>query len=813
MTTPSSPDAPASPESNPQEAAKGVWHRLVGDWQWQPPPWLRSTGAWLANQPSWRIIAAFAVLVALAVGWSWMTRPRPVPPGALVVSIAEPRLTDYSKTPIVVDSLSLRFTGSAAPISAVGKEPAGVRMTPELAGVWKWVDDRTLTFLPATDWPVGQHYKVTIDPKLGLAPKVRLAKEEFEFDSKPFTATLASSEFYQDPVDPNLKKGVFEFAFSHPVDAATLEKRIALTLVDGAGTRQPDPRHVISYDDRRLKAFVHSAPLSLPENGGKLHLVLEEGVASTLGGDGHKGKLEGVVDLPSLYSVNVDSVATTLVDNERFEPEQVLALGFNNAMKDSEVAGATRAWLLPERNPADRNYRGTDPYPWNDNQVDEALLAKSEAVSLTALPTEREYVEAHSLRFKAPPKRYVYVRVGRGLKSFGGFILGQPFGGVRQVPDYPQLLRFVGDGALLSLQGERRVSLVSRNVANARVEIGRVLPQQLQHLAFHNEGSYSLPQMYGIEEDDLVEREELRLELPAEDPAKAHYEGVDLGRFIASGRRGIFLLTLRTMDASEMELSSEQSIARNAGNQTDKRLIVLTDFGLLAKKALDGSRDVFVQSLSTGRPVAGAQVRAIARNGETLAQADTDADGHARLPDLSGFQREKQPAMLSVSRGEDLSFLPMSDSGRSLDYSRFDIGGEPSSIEAGTLKAFLFSDRGLYRPGDTIHLGMIVRAADWKRPLAGLPLELVLSDPTGRTAARERIALDAQGFLEYSYAPRESAPSGTWQAALSLIGNDDSRTLIGETTVQVREFAPDPMPLRATRSRVPAQGLVKPGTM
>jgi uncharacterized protein YfaS (alpha-2-macroglobulin family) len=810
MTTPSSPDAPASPESNPQEAASGTWRRLVGDWHWQPPPWLDNTLAWLKRQPPRNYLAALALVVAVAVGWAWMHRPKIVPPGALVVSVSAPTLTDYSQTPIVVDDLTVRFTGSAAPISAVGKEPTGLKMEPTLAGAWKWTDDKTLTFKPATDWPVGQHYTVTIDPKTGLAPKVRLATEEFEFDTAAFEAKLDSSEFYQDPVDSKLKKGVFELSFTHPVDPATLEKRIELTLVDGAGTRQPDPRHVISYDERRLKAFVHSAPLSLPENGGKLRMALAEGVASTLGGDGSKAKLEGTVDLPTLYSVNIDNADTALVDNERFEPEQVLVFTFNNAMKDSEVAGATRAWLLPERNKDDPNDRGPDPYVWRDDQVTEALLAKSQAVSLTALPTEREYIETHSLRFKAPPKRSLYLRVSRGLKSFGGFILGQDFTGLRRVPDYPQLLRFVGDGALLSLQGERRVSVVSRNVPRARLEIGRVLPQQLQHLAFHNEGSYSAPSMYGLDEDDLVEREELRLELPADDPAKAHYEGVDLGKFLASGRRGIFLLSLRSMAESEMELTAEESLRRNAGNETDKRLIVLTDLGMLAKKALDGSRDVFVQSLSSGRPVAGAQVRAIARNGETLAQAETDGDGRARLPDLSGFQREKQPAMLSVSQGEDLSFLPLSDGDRSLDYSRFDIGGEPSSIESGALKAFLFSDRGLYRPGDTIHLGMIVRAADWKRALAGLPLELVLSDPTGRIATRERIALDAQGFVEFSYTPRDSAPSGTWQATLSLIDKDDTRTQIGETTVQVREFAPDTMRVRATMSQVSTKGWVKP---
>ncbi len=809
MTTQSTPDAPAPSESNTQQVAARRWQRVVGDWNWQPPPWIGAARARLAAQPPQRLGAIAALLLFAIVGAWLVLRPRPIPPGALEIRVVAPALTDYSKTPAVVDALSLRFSGSAAPIKDVGAAPRGLVLQPVLAGSWKWSDDRTLTFKPATDWPVGEHFTVEFDPSTSVAPGVRLAKESIEFDSAPFRATLASSQFYQDPLDANLKKGVYEIAFSHPVDAATLEKRIALQLQDGAGTRLAAPAHTVSYDERRLKAFVHSAPLSLPDNGGKLQIAVDAGIASTFGGPGSKDKLTGLVVLPSLYSVTIDSADATLVENARFEPEQVLVLGFNNAMRDTDVAGATRVWLLPEKNPKRPQYQG--PYPWNESEVDEALLAQSELVPTTALPTEREFIEVHSLRFQAPPKRYLYLRVAKGLKAFGGFMLGAPYAAVRRVPDYPQLLRFVGDGALLSLQGERRVSVVSRNVEHARLEVGRLLPEQLQHLVFGNRGTYAGPQFYsGIDDDDLVEREELRLDLPADDPAKAHYEGVDLGKFLVPGRRGIFLLSLRTLRQDEVALSAQESISRNAGSQTDSRLVVLTDLGILAKRALDGSRDVFVQSLSTGKPVAGAEVRAIARNGETLALATTDADGRARLPSLSGFQREKQPVMLTVVRGEDLSFLPLDDYGRTLDYSRFDIGGEPSQIEAGALKAFVFSDRGLYRPGDTIHLGYIVRALDWSKPLAGLPLEMVLSDPTGRIARKERIALDAQGFQAFEFTPLDSAPSGTWQATLSLIGRNDSRTVIGDTMVQVREFAPDTMRVRATLSAQAPGGWVTP---
>src|SRR5690242_3422632 len=119
MTTPSSPDAPASPETNPQEGPTGTWRRVVGDWQWQPPPWVEKLQDFIQRQPPSRWFGALAVILALALGYAWMTRPKVIPPGALAVSVTAPQLTDYSQTPIVVDALTVQFTGSAAPISAV----------------------------------------------------------------------------------------------------------------------------------------------------------------------------------------------------------------------------------------------------------------------------------------------------------------------------------------------------------------------------------------------------------------------------------------------------------------------------------------------------------------------------------------------------------------------------------------------------------------------------------------------------------------------------------------------------------------------
>jgi hypothetical protein len=801
------------PSSDPASSEGGnaprLSERAFGRLQWDPPAWPGKLRERIqANPRPWMIGTALVLLVGFATLWAM--RPQPPRPGALEISVGAPQITDYSETPVRVHDLFLTFSGSAAEIRQVEAAPLGVTLAPELAGAWRWEDDHTLRFTPATDWPVGQHYTVTIDPKQALAPGKHLAADSVEFDTATFRSRLVSAEFYQDPVEATLKKAVFELGFSHPVEAGSLEPRIALKLEDGAGTSMPAPSYTVTYDDKRLKAWVHSQPLQIPENGGKVKLAVEAGATSSLGGPAGEESISSEVALPSLYSVAIDNASATLVDNERFEPEQVVVLEFNNPMRDTEVAAATKIWLLPERNPKYKDNEQTIPYPWSEGTVDESVLAKSTRLAFTALPTEREFAPIHSFRFKAPPGRRLYVRVDRGLTAFGGFKLGKPYATVQEIPEYPQLLRFLGDGALLSLRGERRVSLVARNVHHVRLEVARLLPDQIQHLAYGNSGTYAKPSLWSIEADSLVERQEKLLGYPVDDPAKATYDGVDLGQFLAPGKRGVFLLSLRTMSDYEAGLTAEQRLRRNAGSETDNRLVVLTDLGILAKKALDGSRDLFVQSLARGTPVGGARVRAIARNGETLAEAVTDGDGHARLPSLEDFGREKAAVMITVVDGEDYSFLPVDDGGRELDYSRFDIGGEPNDLEKGALNAFLFSDRGLYRPGDAVKLGLIVRAADWSTPLAGLPMELQIVDPRGSTALRQRMALAADGFAEAGYTPRDTAPSGTWQVYLYRIGKNDSRTAIGETTFQVREFQPDTMRVKASIANEAPRGWIAP---
>jgi len=219
------------------------------------------------------------------------------------------------------------------------------------------------------------------------------------------------------------------------------------------------------------------------------------------------------------------------------------------------------------------------------------------------------------------------------------------------------------------------------------------------------------------------------------------------------------------------------------------------------KTNADGSQHVFVNSISTGEPVAGAQVTLLGKNGIPLMEQTTAADGHTRLPTTSGFSREQEPTVYVVRNGRDSVFMPFNRYSRKLQYSRFDVGGEyrGQSRDAVQVKAQVFTDRGLYRPGETAQIAAIVKKNDWSS-LGPVPMVLTVRNPSGQVAFERRIRMPASGFLEVDFSTEPTAPTGNYNATLQLIVERDRRRVIGSSDFKVEEFLPDRLRIRSTIS-------------
>ncbi|KWN65285.1 MG2 domain-containing protein [Burkholderia ubonensis] len=819
-----------------------VLRPLVGDVSWRAPAWVGFTVATVRRRP-WHAGGAVLLGVALAGGWHWYKhRPKPPEPETVSFTVKPPAVTSYEtdesgKPKVTIHPLDIAFSHSAAPLERVGKPvERGIEITPALKGVWQWVDDKTLRFTPAADWPVGAHVEGRFAVREAFAPQVTMADDRFAFDVPAFAAQTGSTQFYQDPENPAQKQAILQVRFNYPVDPAAFEKRIGLVLVGRDGKGATPLRYTVNYDASKLSAWVQSQPLEIPRDPLSVRLDVDKGVTSARGGNGTKDALRASVGVPGLYSLSIDGVSPTLVDNDRYEPEQVLVAETSDGVRSAELAARAKAWVLPKRKPGVDQADDDPPYGWNVADVGDAVLKQAKPLPLEPVPTENDYATLQSFKYHATPGDRIYVRFDDGLKSAGGYLLGKAVTRAFTVPDYPKLLRFMADGSLLSMSGSKRISVVSRNLPGMKVEIGRVVPDQLQHLVSFNHGTYARPELsYSFSEDHIVERFVQKRAFPAGEPGKAHYEGVDLGQYLKGGKRGVFLLHLSKYDPAAEKKHADAAQGDDAaadGNGDpdhadsadsggdgsdddsslgDTRLIVVTDLGMLVKRALDGSQDVFVQSIRSGRPVAGATVSVLAVNGQALFTQTTAADGVVHFPAFKGLEREKRPQLYVVKKDGDLSFLPVSGQDRQLDFSRFDVGGERNATGQGQLSAYLFSDRGLYRPGDPFHVGLIVRAANWARSPAGVPLQAEIVDPRGMTVERRPVTVDATGFTELGYTTAETAPTGAWTINLYIVKDGQpGAEPIGSTTVQVKEFLPDRMKVDAKLSQQVVEGWVKP---
>ena len=827
---------------------------------WQAPRWL----TWGAEKaaPAGRLAARYAAFTLLAVliaigalaaprlarvDWhGWLAQFSAIHPDGQKTT-AGITVTAPERTPIEGDGkprpVVLSFSASAAPLSRVGKEAQDVTMTPAIAGKWIWSEANRLEFTPTTDWPIAVEYTVTLGAK-ALAPHVDVERE-VTFSSPRFEMKPGDPSFYQDPVQFTLRKAVFQVNFTQPVNPEVFEKKVKLVADSGAAALfvhpGDDKKLTVTYDKFRLQATVISEPMAIPATTTSVSLNIDAGVVAQKGGNATPDAVTQALAIPGLYSLDIVELKQVIVTGDTGEPENILQVTTGMPVSEKEMSRVTSAWLLPEK-------KADSDDPWSDPaDVTADVLKQSKRIALQTVPAERETTDAHSFKFAAEPGRFLFVRIAKGLKSAGGYELGATRDEIFRIKRSAPELAIMSKGSLLALSGDKKLPLVVRDLPGVRIELGRLLPQQLQHLVTQSQGDMTDPQFYnGITPDNLTERFEKKLPLSLR-PGKTHYETVDFGDYLKSDpadRRGVFLLTVQGYDpananAADADQQPDQNMNQGDGDEGDanadgddeekidptkmveRRLVIVTDLGIVSKTAIDGSRDVFVQSIASGQPVAGASVEIWGRNGAVLVSQTTDAEGGAHLPSLTGFVREKAPVVLVVKKAGDLSFLPLNRD-RTLDMSRFDVGGLHSSGLPNQIQAYLFSDRGIYRPGDTINIGMIAKSQGWAQKLADLPVEMEVLDARGLTIRREKLKLGAGGMAEFTQATEDTTPTGNMTFNLNLARDTGTAApgaaetpplLLGSVSVKVQEFLPDRMKVAAHLSSETEEGWVSPADL
>ncbi|QQR34665.1 alpha-2-macroglobulin family protein [Devosia oryziradicis] len=230
---------------------------------------------------------------------------------------------------------------------------------------------------------------------------------------------------------------------------------------------------------------------------------------------------------------------------------------------------------------------------------------------------------------------------------------------------------------------------------------------------------------------------------------------------------------------------------------------IVTDIGLTTISGDDGVH-AFVRGLDDAQPIAGASVRLVARNNEILGEATTDADGRAIFaPGLARGEGGRAPQLLVAETGDgDYAFLDLSRP--AFDLTDRGVEGRPSP---GPLDVFATTERGVYRPGETVYLTALLRD-ERAEAVTGLPLTLEVERPDGVVASKQVLNDRGAGGYFVALPMVEEAMRGSWTARLYA---DPEGEALSSTSFLVEDFEPERLAFDVTAPEGPmAIGEVTP---
>ena len=367
----------------------------------------------------------------------------------------------------------------------------------------------------------------------------------------------------------------------------------------------------------------------------------------------------------------------------------------------------------------------------------------------------------------------------------------------------PAFVGFSGDGVILPREDADGVGLETVNVSRVGVEVWRVLDRNLVRKSIAKtepspEGEDDYEGESGPVGDDgrKVWTGEVDVRAPVDQRATTVFP---LGSVLKTLEPGAYVVRIHDASHPAPPKTTTDDASDESGGRAPahaSRWILYTDMAL---QAYDGSDalDVTVRSLKTARAMGGVRVALVGKDGADLGAAATDGAGHVRFPRalLAGQAGATPAAVMAYGpRGDfttlDLTRSPVDLSGQDV-AGRSPPGGSPktgkaASDAASLMDGFVYADRGVYRPGETVHVVALVRdrQAHAASDRAGA---LVVRRPSGLEYSRIRFDHAPGGAVTQDLVLPRTAPRGEWTATLQMDGSDEAS---GDVSFQVEDFAP-----------------------
>ncbi len=519
---------------------------------------------------------------------------------------------------------------------------------------------------------------------------------------------------------------------------------------------------------------------------------------------------KGSLDL----DVRVDSGAVSLVDGAVRGGPLSRTLELDTTVKPMEIRKAKLAesadgWYLDVL--CHDSAVGDAEYFW-DRQTYESyyvsercVLAPDALDSVTFSPEVADLYVAEARRgfrvFGKFPKGEVTVTMPAGTFTADGGILQETWTETFEVKERTPRVELVAkQGRYLPRGAWGNLPVKHLNTGAVDVTVRRVPPQNLVFWLSGDDESATR------RTSDLVAEKRIAVDDP-EDRLKTSW--IDVGSLVGDDLQGLFEIEVAPVAEQAESTGDEEDVdtgwaARQARQREAERMkgtgdtsrLVLTNLQLVAKmdetpagRPYADQITVFALEAESNAAVSGVDVDVVRPSGFVMATCRTGSDGACVLEMPEPEVDETDPIALIARKGDDLTYLKFAD--LETPISEVDVGGERWTSDS-PYTASLYADRGVYRPGDTVHFGAVLRGDDHEAPDTALPVVLSVNDPRGKLAKQAPLTTNDAGLTTWDLSLPAFAPTGSWSASLEVGGNT-----IQQLDFAVEEFVPERMKVEA----------------